>query len=113
MRYAPAVLAIVSASLATAQQSIGSYVRRQTTVGDFQGNYTFEFMLSDPSGDIGVDQVLGIAFGNDVFNPAVSKFAPVSPFEYIQRSFIQIRFNKDQQGDGSFQLEVNQAGGQL
>ena len=76
-------------------------------MGDFAGNYTFEFKLSDPSGDVGVNQVLGIAFGNDVVNPAASKFAPVSPFEYIQRNFIQVRFNKEQQGETNLQLEVN------
>lgn len=104
---------IMGAAVVTAQQSLGSFVRREATVGEFAGNYTFEFMLSDPSDNVGVDQVLGIAFGNDVVNPAASKYAPVSPFEYIQRNFIQVRFNKDQLGNGSLQLEVNQAGGQL
>jgi len=95
MRYALPFLTFMGAAVVTAQQSLGSFVRRKATVGDFGGNYTFEFMLSDPSDNVGVDQVLGIAFGNDVFNPAASKYAPVSPFEYMQRNFIHVRFNKD------------------
>ena len=54
-----------------------------------------------------------MAFGTDQPNSAQSKFAPVVPFENIERGFIQARFNKDIFGSDSFQLEIYQQGGQF
>lgn len=49
--------------------------------------------------------MIGLAFGNDVDGATFQ----ITPFESIQRSFIQLRFNSDSTVDTGCLLEINQA----
>ncbi len=65
-------------------------------------------MTPSPSTD-GINQVIGLAFGNDRDSNSNQRgSSPAYQFEYIDRNWIQLRFNRNETGDTGVWLEFNQ-----
>ena len=93
-----AILAVSSFVSVQAAQN-GVYVRRAGPLaGPTPNNFTFGITLSDDISGTGVTSVVGLAFGSDSAQNT-NKASPLNrQFEYVDRSYVQVKFSPRDHG---------------
>ena len=88
----------------------GVYVRRaEPLAGTTPNNFSFGITLSDDISGTGVTSVVGLAFGSDSAQNT-NKASPLNrQFEYVDRSFVQVKFSPRDSGEKKAMLEVRNA----
>ena len=80
--------------------------RAEPLAGPTPNNFTFGITFSDDISGTGVTSVVGLAFGSDSAQNA-NKASPLSrQFEYIDRSYVQVKFAPRDLGKRKAVLEV-------
>jgi len=89
----------VSCFISVSAAQNGVYVRRAGPIaGPTPNNFSFGLTLSDDISGTGVTSVVGLAFGSDSAQNT-NKASPLNrQFEYVDRSYVQIKFSPRDSG---------------
>ena len=88
----------------------GVYVRRAEPLADpTPNNFSFDITLTDDISGTGVTSVVGLAFGSDSAQNT-NRASPLNrQFEYVDRSYVQVKFSPRDSGEKKAVLEVRSA----